>query len=117
MHSDIFLKSMGCGNGFSICDFIEEMYSAKQSLHAWTSGSTSGPFLKPLDPDQRRTRLDHWYRADTLGKSAPQFIRGLLATWPELNLCVDERPPKMTSTLRRLVCATTVYDEQSDISV
>jgi len=24
------------------------MYSAKQSLHAWTSGSASGPFLKPL---------------------------------------------------------------------
>ena len=93
------------------------MYSAEQSLHAWTSGSASGPFLKPLDPDQRRTRLDHWYRADTLGKSAPQFIRGLLATWPELNLCVDERPPKMTSTLRRLVCATTVHDEQPDISV
>ena len=93
------------------------MYSAEQSLHAWTSGSASGPFLKPLDPDQSRTRLDHWYRADTLGKSAPQFIRGLLATWPELNLCVDERPPKMTSTLRRLVCATTVHDEQPDISV
>jgi len=70
------------------------LYSADQSLHAWTSGSASGPFLKPLGPDQSRTRLDHWHRADTLGQSAPQFIRGLFATWPELNLCVDERPPK-----------------------
>jgi hypothetical protein len=76
------------------------MNSAEQSLHAWTSGSASGPFLKPLDPDQIRTRLDHWHGADTLGQSAPQFIRGLLATSPELNLCVDERPPKITSTLR-----------------
>jgi len=67
--------------------------------------------------DQSRTRLDHWHRADTLGQSATQFIRGLLATWPELNLCVDERPPKMTSTLRRLVCTTTVHDEQTDIPV
>jgi len=93
------------------------MYSAMQSLHAWTSGSASGPFLKPLDPDQSRTRLDHWHRTDTLGQSAPQFIRGLLTTWPELNFCVDERPPKMNPTLRRLVCATTVHDEQTDIPV
>jgi len=40
-----------------------------------------------------------------------------LATWPELNLCVDERPPKMTPTLRRLVYSTTVHDEQTDIPV
>jgi len=93
------------------------MYSAEQSLHAWTSGSTIGPILKPLDPDQSRTRLDHWYRADTLGQSVPQFMRDLLATWRERNLCVDERPPKMTSTLRRLVCATAVHDEQTDIPV
>ena len=93
------------------------MYSAEQSLHAWTSGSTIGPILKPLDPDQSRTRLDHYHRADTFGQSAPQFICGLLATWPELNLFVDERPSKMTPTLRRLVCATTVHDEQNDIPV
>jgi len=93
------------------------MYSAEQSVHAWTSGSASGPLMKPLDADQSRTRLDHWYRIDTLGKYAPQFIRGLLATWPEFNLFVDERPPKMTSTLRRLICATTVHDEHPDISV
>ena len=93
------------------------MYSAEQSLHAWTSGSASGPFLKPFDPDQRRTRLDHWHRADTLGQSAPQYIRNLLATWPELNLSVDERPPKLTTTLRRLIRATTDQEEQTDIPV
>jgi len=93
------------------------MNSAEQSVHAWTSGSASGPFLKPLDPDQSRTRLDHWHHVDTLGGSAPQFIRGLLVTWPDFNLCVDEHPPKMTSTLRRLVCATTVHDKQTDIPI
>jgi len=93
------------------------LYSAEQSLHAWTSGSASGPFLKPLDTDQSRTRLDNWHHAHTLGKSAPEFICGLLATWPELNLCVDEHPPKITSILRRLVCATTVHDEPTDTPV
>jgi len=33
----------------------------------------------------------------TICRPTPQFIRGLLATWPELNPCVDERPPKITS--------------------
>jgi len=82
---------------------LVNMYSAEQSLPAWTSSPASGPFLKPFDPDESRTRLDHWHHANTLSKSAPQFIRGLLATWPELNLRVDERSHKMTSTLRRLV--------------
>ena len=50
----------------------------------FSSGSASGPFLKPVDLNQSRTRLDHWHGADALGKSAPQCIRGLLATWPEL---------------------------------
>ena len=79
------------------------MYSAEQSLHAWTSSPASGPFLKSFDPDESSTKLDHWHCANTLSKSARQFIRGLLTTWPELNLRVDERPPEMTSTLRRLV--------------
>jgi len=41
------------------------------------------------------------------------FIRA----WSELNLRVDEHPPKMTFTLRRLVRVTTVHEEQSDIPV
>jgi len=93
------------------------MYSAEQSLNAWTSSPASRPFLKPFDPDESRTRLDHWHRANTLSKSTPQFIRDLLVTWPEPNLCVDERHPKITSTLRRLVRVTTVHDKQSDIPV